>query len=186
MEDWLGLTVPMEGIRSTSLVLPALPSLLEADAAYACFCEEDANGCHVELYPRPNGDLYVCGCGGSDHVRGDRLRPGGDCQDADLITADPARVTAALASISAMSSIADGHQGMLTQACMRPCTPDGLPVMGALPVSGAFVSAGHNCWGILWGPVCGKAMAELVMTGACNTVDLTPFSPDRFLRSSAL
>ena len=34
------------------------------------------------------------------------------------------------------------------QACMRPCTPDALPVMGRIPgVDGAFISCGHNCWG---------------------------------------
>ena len=37
---------------------------------------------------------------------------------------------------------------------MRPCMPDGLPVMGRIPgVEGAYISCAHNCWGILWGPV---------------------------------
>ena len=33
------------------------------------------------------------------------------------------------------------------QACFRPLTPDGLPVIGAIPGSpGAFVASGHSCW----------------------------------------
>ena len=64
---------------------------------------------------------------------------------------------------------------------MRPCTPDGLPVLGQLPtVEGAFVAAGHNCWGILWAPVTGQAIAELVLDGAASVVNLRPFSPRRF------
>ena len=47
--------------------------------------------------------------------------------------------------------------------------------------SNAFISAGHNCWGILWGPVSGLLMAELILDGQAKTVDLAPFSPDRFL-----
>lgn len=34
--------------------------------------------------------------------------------------------------------------------CMRPCPPDGLPIMGRVPgTANAFIAAGHNCWGIL-------------------------------------
>lgn len=69
---------------------------------------------------------------------------------------------------------------------MRPCTPDALPVMGRVPgTEGAYLSCGHNCWGILWAPVCGLAMAELVATGAARVVDLTPFAPERYLRVMA-
>ena len=39
---------------------------------------ENFVGCQLELYPRSNGDLYVCGCGGSDTVSGNRLRDGWD------------------------------------------------------------------------------------------------------------
>ena len=50
------------------------------------------------------GDLYICGIGGSDYVRGDRLREGGDCENADCIKADNKRVTAAMKSFSTLSS----------------------------------------------------------------------------------
>ena len=64
---------------------------------------------------------------------------------------------------------------------MRPCPSDGLPVMGKVPeVDGAFISCGHNCWGILWAPASGLAMAELIATGASSTINLNAFSPGRF------
>ncbi len=67
---------------------------------------------------------------------------------------------------------------------MRPCTDDGLPVMGAVPnIEGAYVSFGHNCWGILWAPVCGLAMAELIVEGTSRCVDISPFTPNRYMMS---
>mmetsp|Transcript_29765 Transcript_29765/g.47713 ORF Transcript_29765/g.47713 Transcript_29765/m.47713 type:complete len:102 (-) Transcript_29765:155-460(-) len=69
----------------------------------------------------------------------------------------------------------------VTQACMRPCTDDGMPMMGIIPgEKNCFVATGHNCWGILWGPVTGLAMSELVLKGKSSTIDLSPFSPARF------
>lgn len=68
---------------------------------------------------------------------------------------------------------------------MRPCTPDGLPVMGNISgVQGAYISAGHNCWGILWAPVSGLCMSQLIIDGVSTTVDLSPFSPSRFIQTS--
>lgn len=129
------------------------------------------------------GDLYICGCGGRDYITGDRLRLGGDAETAEHILADPARVTAALTSLHSITSIGNTTPD-ITQACMRPCLPDALPVMGKIPgYRGAYISAGHNCWGILWAPVSGLAMAEIMMEDTCTVVDVTPFDPSRYMQS---
>ena len=181
LQDWFQIPLPMQGIKSTSLIYKDLPEIIREP--FAAFCNEDEYDCHLELYPRPNGELYICGCGGSDHIEGDRLREGGDCETADKILANPDRVRAATLALKAMSSLGD-HTPTIAQACMRPCTTDALPVMGKIPnVSGGYVSAGHNCWGILWAPVCGLAMAELIATNRCNTIDLAPFDVKRFMRT---
>ena len=70
IEDNFNIKVPMDGVKSTSIVFNNLNRIKEEP--FACFCDEDDQGCHLELYPRVNGDLYICGCGGSDYVRGDR------------------------------------------------------------------------------------------------------------------
>ena len=60
-------------------------------------------------------------------------------------------------------------------------TIDAKPYMGRIDgYHGAYINAGHNCWGIAWAPACGKAMAELVLEGSCKSVNLTPFNPSRF------
>jgi glycine/D-amino acid oxidase-like deaminating enzyme len=181
VEDWFHLPLPMEGIKSSSIIFQNLAPILEEP--YACFCEDDSQGCHLELYPRSNGDLYICGIGGSDHVTIDRLRSTGDCASASMIESNPQRIQKALQSLSSMSSIFQMDQlPNISQACMRPCTSDALPVMGCIPnIPGAYISTGHNCWGILWAPISGLAMAELIATGTCSVIDLSAFDPSRFL-----
>lgn len=144
------------GIKSTSVVYSNEETRKRVSAEpFALFCGEDAHGCHMEVYPRYNGEVYICGLGGSDYVSGARLRAGGDCEHQGLVQENPARVAAAAASFGSLTSIAAGGP-TTSQACMRPCPPDAMPMMGAVPdVEGAFLACGHNCWGILWAPITG-------------------------------
>ena len=49
---------------------------------------------------------------------------------------------------------------------LRPCTPDGLPVIGPAPgYHGLFVANGHAMLGITLGPITGKLIAEYVVDG---------------------
>jgi len=56
----------MEGIYSTSIILRHKEGSV---APHALFCSEAEDGTHLEVYPRPEGDVYICGCGGSRHLR---------------------------------------------------------------------------------------------------------------------
>jgi glycine/D-amino acid oxidase-like deaminating enzyme len=65
------------------------------------------------------------------------------------------------------------------QACYRPVTTDGLPLIGRVPdTPGAYVATGHGPWGMLNAPATGEALAALV-TGATPPLDLSPFDPAR-------
>jgi glycine/D-amino acid oxidase-like deaminating enzyme len=65
------------------------------------------------------------------------------------------------------------------QACFRPITQDGLPLIGNVARSeGVYVATGHNVWGILNAPATGEALAELI-AGQRPHVDLSPFDPKR-------
>ena len=56
---------------------------------------------------------------------------------------------------------------LATQACFRPVTQDGLPLLGPVPgVTNAYVATGHSVWGILNAPASGEAMAELILEGS--------------------
>ena len=66
------------------------------------------------------------------------------------------------------------------QACFRPVTQDGLPLIGKIPRSkGIYVATGHNVWGVLNAPASGEAIAELITDGAAHSIDLAPFDPLR-------
>ncbi len=60
----------------------------------------------------------------------------------------------------------------------RPCTADGLPLIGATGSPRVFVAGGHGMWGVALGPVTGKLLAEQITTGTSPT-ELRPFDPLR-------
>ena len=129
-------------------------------------------GLEPEIYPRPGGEVYVCG------VSSEEAPPGA----ADAVEATPG-AAATLRGIAAQVSPSLLAKAPLlkAQACFLPVpNGDGLPLIGALPgVEGAYVATGHSCWGILLAPATGLAMAELVLDGAAASVDLAPFDPAR-------
>jgi D-amino-acid dehydrogenase len=65
-------------------------------------------------------------------------------------------------------------------AGLRPCAPDGLPVIGRSErLPGVVFATGHAMKGISLAPVTARLAAELV-AGESPSHDLAPFSPDRF------
>ncbi|WP_255171467.1 NAD(P)/FAD-dependent oxidoreductase [Natrononativus amylolyticus] len=63
---------------------------------------------------------------------------------------------------------------------LRPASPDGLPILGAVPgIEGAYLATGHGPTGLTLGPYSGKLIAELVR-GEAPSSGLEPFAPERF------
>jgi D-amino-acid dehydrogenase len=60
----------------------------------------------------------------------------------------------------------------------RPCTPDGLPLVGRTASPRVYAAGGHGMWGITLGPVTGQLLAETITTGR-PPVELVPFDPLR-------
>jgi glycine/D-amino acid oxidase-like deaminating enzyme len=60
----------------------------------------------------------------------------------------------------------------------RPCTGDGLPLIGPTLAPGIHVAGGHGMWGIALGPVTGLLAAQAVLKGEVPA-ELRPFSPLR-------
>ncbi|WP_240311554.1 NAD(P)/FAD-dependent oxidoreductase [Nocardioides houyundeii] len=60
----------------------------------------------------------------------------------------------------------------------RPCTPDGLPLIGATRSDRVYVAGGHGMWGITLGPVTGRLLADRMTTGRLPD-ELRPFDPLR-------
>ena len=66
-------------------------------------------------------------------------------------------------------------------ACLRPMTPDGLPIVGPLPGADAvYVAGGGARKGILYAPALGKALADCIAGGE-PAPDLAACHPSRFV-----
>ncbi|MGN7248694.1 NAD(P)/FAD-dependent oxidoreductase [Janibacter anophelis] len=60
----------------------------------------------------------------------------------------------------------------------RPCTSDGLPLIGATTSRRVHVAGGHGMWGMTLGPATGRLLAGSIVTGR-PAPELTPFDPLR-------
>jgi glycine/D-amino acid oxidase-like deaminating enzyme len=165
---WLRLP-PVFGLKGHSLVFET-GDRIPAQAAFLEYQERAGAVLTPELFPRTDGTTYVCGISGED-----------------VVPLDPARVVpdnGALYRLEAMcralSPVLAEAPIVARQACFRPVTRDGLPLIGAVPgIAGAYIATGHSVWGILNAPATGEALAELIVDGAARTVDLAPFDPGR-------
>ncbi len=72
--------------------------------------------------------------------------------------------------------------GLNAWSGLRPCTPDGLPCIGAVPdLQNVTVATGHSMLGLSLGPVTGKLVSDLVTNGKPGMdVDLLKLAPERF------
>jgi len=60
------------------------------------------------------------------------------------------------------------------------CSPDGLPYIGPVQnFDNLILATGHGMMGVSLGPATGKLVAE-VLSGQAMSLDLAPFSPERF------
>lgn len=94
---------------------------------------------------------------------------------------DPRRVQAIVDAASPMFTGVDWSQRHDEWVGSRPCTTDGLPLVGASRSDRVFVAGGHGMWGVALGPLTGRLLARQ-MTGTSTTDDralLTAFDPLR-------
>ena len=69
-------------------------------------------------------------------------------------------------------------------ACLRPKTPDALPIIGKAPDrEDVYVTTGAGKKGIMLAPAMGKAIADLIVRGE-TSLSLDGFGPERFMRAN--
>lgn len=110
---------------------------------------------------------------------GDRLRIAGMMEfkrpEAAL---DPRRIEAIVNAARPLLRDADLDARTDEWVGPRPCTPDGLPLIGATASPRVYAAGGHGMWGITLGPVTGQLLAETMTTGR-PPAELAPFNPLR-------
>ena len=131
----------------------------------------------------PAGPLYFptqrIACTPLRSATGDRLRVAGMMEfRSPSAPLDPRRFEMMVAALAPLLDGLDLHDRHEEWVGSRPCTVDGLPLIGATRSSRVFAAGGHGMWGIVLGPVTGRLLAQLVATGDLDPA-LMPFGPTR-------
>src|SRR6266850_6633305 len=141
MGPWTGrlkgqLSLPaIHGLKGYSVTLVGAD--VPAHALFVDYRAADGRAFEPEIFPRPDGDVYVCGM--ADPAPLPESAEGVEVNDAscEVLARAAGRVSTALAAAKITRR----------QACYRPVTDDGLPLIGRIPgVAGAYVATGHGPW----------------------------------------
>ena len=165
---WLPLP-PVFGLKGHSLIFQT-GATIPPEALFLEYAAPDGSMLSPEIFPRADGTTYVCGISRESALP---IDPG-------LVAPDDGAIDRLKVLCDRMSPVLASAPVLASQACLRPVTADGLPLIGAVPgAQGAYVATGHSVWGILNAPATGEAMAELILDGAARSVDLSSFDPAR-------
>ncbi len=165
---WLPLPAVF-GLKGHSLVFET-GARLAPEALFIEYREASGAILSPELFPRGDGTTYVCAISSESPLPADPAE----------VAPDPGAIERLHAMCSEMSPVLASAKILARQACYRPITRDGLPLIGRVPgIEGAYVATGHSVWGMLNAPPTGEAIAELITEGSAHTLDLSPFDPGR-------
>ena len=154
-EAWLGVPLPVEPLKGEILRMTQSGSPLKCDVV--------ATG--ISLFGREEGQIWLAST---------QQKLGFDREPSEW-----AYRTLYDAAVKLMPSIAEAS--LLKQtACLRPVTPDDLPIVGAVPSwDNVYVGTGGGTKGILLAPAMGRAIADLILTGQ-TSLSIRACDPARF------
>ncbi|MCB8985395.1 MAG: FAD-binding oxidoreductase [Ardenticatenaceae bacterium] len=163
--EMVGLDVPVDTwrhdtlfIRRPTAVGPSHPTVIDM-----------ANS----MYFRPEtGGLTLVGLEDNNPIG---LSPDGDAEHAapDFVDRAVDRICRRIPQMEE-GSLHSAHSGF------DGITPDQRAILGAAGPEGFYLACGFSGTGFKIGPAVGACMAELIVNGRAQTVDITPFSLDRF------
>ena len=154
-EQWLDIAIPVDPLKGQIVRMkPDGPGL-----------EHEISGGGSSMYNKLDGLIW---CGATEEEAG-----------FDLSLTDEARQRVTGNAIRVMPSLANAQVALQT-ACLRPVTPDWIPIVGRAPGwDNAFICAGGQKKGILLGPAMGKGIADIIADGETD-ISLTGCDPERF------
>lgn len=139
--DWLGVPVPVEPLKGEIVRLRIDGDALPFDIVTPA----------VSLFARPGKQVWLAST--QQRLGFDREISAWGYQ------------TLHTPAVQLMPSIAEASLVQQT-VCLRPVTPDDLPILGAVPGwQGVYMATAGGTKGILLGPGMGQALADLILTG---------------------
>jgi D-amino-acid dehydrogenase len=145
---------------------------------------EGGKGYHVDLEPA-TGDVTLPVWFQESRViatpLAGRLRLAGTLELAGLdLSVDQRRVDAVVRAGRTGLNGLDGRRTLEVWRGLRPCSPDGLPIVGRPDeLENVVLATGHGMMGLTLAPVTAQLVGEVV-AGAQPSHDLAPISPNRF------
>lgn len=153
--EWLGVSIPVEPYKGEIL-------RLSIDGAMPPY---DFSGGGANLHIRADGLLWA---GATEERKGFDRQP-----------SEYARHTLMKGATKLMPFLKDAEIARHT-ACLRPLTPDWLPIVGTVPGwDNAYLATGAGKKGILLAPAIGNAVADII-TGGDTEVPIGGFDVRRF------
>jgi glycine oxidase len=154
-ETWLDISIPVDPLKGEILRLDAVGS----PPAH------DFSGGGGSLHPKPDGLIW---CGTTEEWQG-----------FDKVLSPTARQSIMRGAVKLMPALAQARL-VLQTACLRPVTPDWLPIVGQAPGwDNVYLATGAGKKGILLSPGMGKATADLITQGS-TSLPVGPCAPERF------
>ena len=158
-EPWLDAYIPVDPLKGEILrmELPG-PSL-----------SHDLSGGGGSLHPKPDGLVW---CGTTEEWQG-----------FDKNTSDSARQSILEGAVRLVPDMDQAGVALQT-ACLRPVTPDWLPIIGKMPEwDNVYLATGAGKKGVLLSPGIGKSIADLIANGETK-LSIGEFDPGRFAQDS--
>ena len=154
-EPWLDIAIPVDPLKGQIIRMkPNGPGL-----------EHELTGGGSSMYNKTDGLIW---CGATEEDAG-----------FDLSLTDEAKDSVTAKAVRLMPSLAEAEMALHT-ACLRPVTPDWLPIVGQAPNwDNAYICAGGQKKGILLGPAMGKGIADVIADGE-TSISLEGCDPGRF------
>jgi glycine oxidase len=154
-ETWLDVSIPVDPLKG---------EILRLDSP-ARAPEHDFSGGGGSLHPKPNGLIW---CGTTEEWQGFNKE-----------LSESARQSIMQGALRLMPDLAQARL-VLQTACLRPVTPDWLPIVGKAPGwDNVYLTTGAGKKGILLSPGMGKATADLITAGSTH-LSIGPCDPARF------
>lgn len=157
---WLGALVKKFGVRQ----------VVQAGRGYSFSVKLDVVPTHPIYFP---SQRVAC------TPLGDRLRVGGmmEFRPADAAP-DPRRIRTMVEAARPLFDGVDWDERQDEWVGSRPCTTDGLPLIGTTRSPRVHVAGGHGMWGVTLGPFTGRILADSI-TGNGKHELLSHFDPLR-------
>ena len=159
-EPWLGTYIPVDPLKGEILRME-----LPGEAI-----RHDISGGGGSIYAKPNGQAW---CGATEEWKG-----------FDKTLSESAQKSLLEGAVRLVPDLANGRIALDT-ACLRPVTPDWLPVIGRQPGwENVYLATGAGKKGVLLSPGMGKAVADLMCHGDTR-LPIGDFGPGRFAAMGA-